>query len=76
MRMIRPLDCAKKIGVSRTTLHRWKNRPGFPHLYRLGQNSVAFDETEIDAWLASRRIEPKAVDVAAPARKQADRASR
>jgi predicted DNA-binding transcriptional regulator AlpA len=66
MKMLRPLDCAKKIGVSRTTLHRWKKRPGFPVAFRLGDNSVAFDEDEIDRWLASRRIEPKAADVAAP----------
>lgn len=76
MKMIRPLDCAKKIGVSRTTLHRWKKRPGFPVAFRLGDNSVAFDEDEIDQWLASRRVEPKAANVAAPARKQPVRTSR
>jgi predicted DNA-binding transcriptional regulator AlpA len=62
MRMIRPHDCAKKIGVSRTTLHRWKNQPGFPVPFRLGRNTVAFDEDEVDLWLASRRLEPKAAD--------------
>ena len=76
MKMIRPLDCAKKIGVSRTTLHRWKKRPGFPVAFRLGDNSVAFDEDEIDLWLASRRVEPKAANGGAPARKQPVRTSR
>ena len=74
--MIRPRECAEKIGVSRTTLHRWRKRPGFPVAFRLGDNSVAFDEHEVDAWLASRRVEPKAVDVAALARKQPLRTSR
>ena len=55
MKMIRPFACAQKLGISRTTLHRWKNRPGFPVAFRLGDNSVAFDESEVDQWLASRR---------------------
>ena len=76
MKMIRPLDCAKKIGVSRTTLHRWKKRPGFPVAFRLGDNSVAFEEDEIDQWLASRRVEPKAANGGVPARKQAVQAIR
>lgn len=62
MRMIRPIDCARKIGVSRTTLHRWKKRPGFPVAFRLGDNSIGFDENEIERWLVSRRIEPKAAN--------------
>ena len=74
--MIRPRECAEKIGVSRTTLHRWRKRHGFPIAFRLGDNSVAFDEHEVDAWLASRRVEPKPVDVTVPARKQAVQASR
>lgn len=57
MRMLRPIDCAKKIGISRTTLHRWQKHQGFPRAFRLGANSVGFDEGEIDTWLASRRIE-------------------
>ena len=74
--MIRPRECAEKIGVSRTTLHRWRKRPGFPVAFRLGDNSVAFDEYEVDAWLASRRVEPKAANGAAPARKQPVQTSR
>lgn len=55
MKMIRPLDLARKLGVSRTTLHRWKKRPGFPVAFVLGENSVAFDEDEVEQWLAARR---------------------
>lgn len=76
MKMIRPKNCAHKLGISRTTLHRWQSRPGFPVPFRLGDNCKAFDEDEIDRWLVSRRVEPKVADVAAPARKQAERASR
>lgn len=62
MKMLRPIDCARKIGVSRTTLHRWQKRQGFPRAFRLGANSVAFDEAEVDTWLASRRIERDLAD--------------
>lgn len=60
MKMLRPAECAKKLGVSRTTLHRWTKEDGFPTAFRLGRNSVGFDEAEIDAWLMSRRVEPNA----------------
>ncbi len=55
MRMIRPRECAKKLGISRTTLHRWRKQPGFPTQYRLGANSVAYDEWEVEEWLKTRR---------------------
>lgn len=58
MRMIRPHECARKLAISRATLHRWRRRPGFPLPFRLGDNSVAFDEREIDEWLESRRASP------------------
>lgn len=70
MRMLRPIDCARKIGVSRTTLHRWQKRQGFPKAFRLGANTVAFDESEIDTWLASRRSE---LDLAGDDSKPLDR---
>ena len=40
---------------SRMTLARWIASAGFPRPIRLGENSRAWDEVEIDAWLDSRR---------------------
>jgi len=61
MRMIRPQATAKKLSFSLTTLWRRQQDPTFPRAYRLGPNVVAFDEDEVDAWIASRRINTDAV---------------
>ena len=55
MKMIRPAKTAAKLDISPTTLWRRTKDPGFPRAYRLGGNVVAFDEAEIDEWIASRR---------------------
>jgi len=56
MRMIRPHATATKLAISLTTLWRRQQDPDFPRAYQLGPNTIAFDEDEVDAWIASRRI--------------------
>ena len=48
----------------RTWLWRRTRAGDFPRAVRLGPNSVAWDEAEIDAWLASR---PRSFGAAATA---------
>jgi prophage regulatory protein len=48
---------------NRVTLKRRIDRDGFPKPIRLGENSVAWIEAEVDAWLQARAAErdaPKA----------------
>jgi prophage regulatory protein len=45
---------AKGIRFSRQWIHQLVNRGEFPAPINLGEQSVAFVEEEIDAWLASR----------------------
>ena len=69
LRLLRPRECATALGVSLTTLWRWTKAGDFPIAYRLGSNSVAFDEREISAWLAGRRVaDRKAAERAEAAR--------
>jgi predicted DNA-binding transcriptional regulator AlpA len=59
MPLVRPAPLAKDLGVSLSSVFRWRKAGDFPPAYRLGPGSIAFDKAEVEAWLAARR-EPKA----------------
>lgn len=44
----------RKIVSNWVTLARWIDREGFPAGIKLGPNSRAWVESDVDAWLASR----------------------
>jgi prophage regulatory protein len=56
VRLLRPKDCAKALGVSPVTLWRWSARGDFPRPFRLGRQAIAWDESEVLAWLETRRV--------------------
>ena len=51
---IRPQELATMLAVHRTTLWRWVRDGHLPRPVQLGPNTVAWDLTEIEAWLAAR----------------------
>jgi prophage regulatory protein len=51
---LRAQELATMLAVHRTTLWRWVHEGHLPRLVRLGPNTVAWDSTQIDAWLAVR----------------------
>ena len=51
---IRAQELATMLAVHRTTLWRWVHDGHLPRPVRLGPNTVAWDSTQIDAWLAAR----------------------
>lgn len=53
-RYIRQPEVLARVGVSWITLLRWERRGLFPKRRRLGPNTVAWLEHEIDSWCASR----------------------
>jgi len=87
--LLRKLVAAERVGWHPEHMMRVATDPDYAHLdfpkpVRLGKNSVAFVEAEIDAWIESRiadrddqGFEPKANDLAkareVKARKQAER---
>ena len=51
---LRAQELATMLAVHRTTLWRWVHEGHLPRPVRLGPNTVAWDSTQIDAWLAVR----------------------
>jgi prophage regulatory protein len=51
---------AAKIIDNRMTLSRWIKNNGFPRPVKLGPNTVAWPEDEVQAWLESRRAKSAA----------------
>ena len=56
MKLLRYRDL-KASGVvnNRPTLRRWIEKEGFPPPLRLAENSIAWPEGEVMAWIASRQ---------------------
>lgn len=48
-------------GIGRSTLYGWMNAGTFPKPIKLGVRAVGWAETEIDAWLESRKADREAV---------------
>ena len=51
---VRAQELATMLAVHRTTLWRWVRDGHLPRPVQLGPNTVAWNSTQIDAWLASR----------------------
>lgn len=54
MRLIREKDVLDRLGVSRATLWRWERLGITPARRQLGPQAVAWLETEIEDFIASR----------------------
>lgn len=54
MKLLRPLEVAERVGLSRTTIWRREREGTFPARRRLGANSVAYIEAEVDKWIENR----------------------
>ena len=55
-RMLRTNDVLAAVGVSRSTLCRWRETGEFPAPLRLGANSVGWPATVVDDWIARRDV--------------------
>jgi prophage regulatory protein len=51
---LRVWDLEKILGISRSTIYRKERKGEFPRRVRIGDNSVAWNEVEVRAWLAER----------------------
>ncbi len=63
-RMLRVPEATARTGLSRTTLWRRVRAGTFPPPTELGENSIGWPESEIDAWLAKRPHRTYSVDTA------------
>lgn len=53
-RLLRQEEVERRTGLSRTTIWRRERAGRFPRRVKLGDNSVAWREEEIEDWIASR----------------------
>lgn len=54
LRFIRVGEAVKKTGLSKSSIYDLMAQDLFPKTVRLGARSVAFIESEIDAWMVER----------------------
>lgn len=53
-RFLRLPAVLERVGVSSASIFRWEKKGTFPRRRKLGLNSVAWVEQEIDDWCAER----------------------
>ena len=54
-RILRRRAVEEMVGIGRSTLYAWVAEGGFPRPLRLGARAVGWRESDIHAWLASRK---------------------
>ena len=52
--ILRPAEAAAMLGITRSTLNRWRERPGFPQPLRLGPAAIGFRASDLRDWLDNR----------------------
>ncbi|WP_072011303.1 helix-turn-helix transcriptional regulator [Klebsiella michiganensis] len=60
-RLIRVHEVLRRVGFSRTTLYERIKEGSFPDRVKIGLRSVAFVESEIDAWIEKVIAESRCV---------------
>jgi len=55
MQTIRFAQLKKRVPLSRTQIWRLENQGLFPKRFKLTENTVAWDSSEIDDWLKERK---------------------
>ena len=69
IRLLRRPEVEKLTGLSRSSIYAAMARGEFPRPRRIGRRAVAWDESIIERWLATR-AEANPHDVHAPRREQ------
>lgn len=54
-RVLRLPDVKTRTGLSRSSIYAYIKEGKFPHHIALGERSVGWYESEVDAWVASRQ---------------------
>lgn len=57
-RYIRRPEVLNKTGLSATSIYNMEKRGEFPQHFMLTPRCAAWDESEVDSWLESRRASP------------------
>ncbi len=52
-------DLALYIGVSKRTIYKYIAEGDCPPYIKLSQKNITFDRADVDAWLQSKKVDPK-----------------
>ena len=55
-------EFAEYLGESKRTIYRYIQRGDCPPYIRLTKKNIKFDKKDVDAWLESKKINPKKND--------------
>lgn len=53
--LLRPEQLADELGVSTTSLWRWRQKGDFPKPIKLGPRLIGWERSVIDSWLNGKR---------------------
>jgi len=53
-KMMRPPEAAHYLGLSESSLAKWRCSGTGPAYMKVGERVVAYDQSELDSWLRSR----------------------
>ena len=56
LRIVRAAELASLLGISQTSLWRWRQSGDFPKPVALGPRMVGWKVTEVEAWLNESRL--------------------
>ena len=56
MQLLRIREVVKLTGLSRMTIYRMEKAGDFPSRRRLGKNSVAWLEADVETWISARPV--------------------
>jgi excisionase family DNA binding protein len=54
-------DLAAYLGVSKRTIYKYIASGDCPPYIRLTRKNISFDRADIDAWLLSKKVDPKEI---------------
>ena len=70
-RFLRRPEIEARTGLSRSSIYALMDKGEFPRPRRIGKRAVAWDEADIERWLA-QRIEADPLDLYSPKRRTAE----
>ena len=56
-------ELAEYLGESKRTVYRYLQSGDCPRYIRLTARSIKFDKRDVDAWLESKKVEPKGEEI-------------
>ncbi len=53
-RLLRLRDVQDRVGLGRSTIYRWMDEGNFPRPHPIGNHTIRWLESDIDAWILAK----------------------